>query len=369
MLALTHSPALAGLVTAARLLPYLLLSLPAGVLVDRWNRKTVMIRCDVVRWLALGSVPLAFALGRLTLAQLFLVALVEGGAYVFFSLAQISSLPQVVAPAHLPRAYALSETADSLGTLAGPGLGGLIIGLARTVAAGAVLAYLADSLSYLVSVLSLRFIRAPFQVARAPAERRSLRAEIAVGLRFLWAERRLRLMALLTMTVNFLFAPLDLAIIVLGRDTLHFSVPTLGLIFSAAGVGGLLGSLVAPQLRARVSFGRVVLGSLVVWGAGAAVLAFAAAPVPLIVGRALLSATWPVYAVTLVSYRLTLTPDHLQGRVNSAFRLLSFGSEPLGAAIGGVLLGTIGPRPVFWLFALGLAACALVVGLSDLRRA
>src|SRR6185312_10013 len=96
VLALTHSPALAGLLAAARQLPYLLLSLPAGALVDRWDRKRTMIYCDLLRWLAVGSVPLAFVLGHLTLIQLYLVAFIEGTAYVLFSLAQISALPHVV---------------------------------------------------------------------------------------------------------------------------------------------------------------------------------------------------------------------------------------------------------------------------------
>src|SRR6266700_4730764 len=125
VLVLTHSPALAGLLTAMRLLPYLLFSLPAGAFIDRWDRKAVMIRCDIVRWLALGSVPLAFASGYLTVAQLYIVAFIEGTAYVLFSLAQISALPRVVSPTHLPRAYALDTTTEYVGSLLGPGLGGL----------------------------------------------------------------------------------------------------------------------------------------------------------------------------------------------------------------------------------------------------
>ncbi|HEV2457480.1 MAG TPA: MFS transporter, partial [Ktedonobacterales bacterium] len=141
VLALTRSPAQAGLVAAARLLPYLLFSLPAGALVDRWNRKAVMIRCDVVRWLALGSVPLAFALGRLSVVQLYLVAFVEGTAYVLFSLAEVSALPRVVPESQLPRAWSLNETSDASGQLLGPGVAGFIIGLARTTPGGAALAY------------------------------------------------------------------------------------------------------------------------------------------------------------------------------------------------------------------------------------
>ncbi len=145
VLALTHSPALAGLLAAARQLPYLLLSLPAGALVDRWNRKRTMIVCDLVRWLALGSVPLAFALGHLTLVHLYLVAFLEGAAYVLFSLAQISALPHVVTERQLPRAYALDTTTEYMGTLLGPSLSALIIGLVPIVQLGAVLAYLVDS--------------------------------------------------------------------------------------------------------------------------------------------------------------------------------------------------------------------------------
>ena len=134
VLALTHSPALAGALAAARQLPYLLLSLPAGALVDRWDRKRTMIWCDLVRWLALGSVPLAFALDHLSLLQLCLVAFIEGTAYLLFSLAQISALPHVVEPAHLSRAYALDTTTEYMGSLFGPTLSAFIIGLAPVVA-------------------------------------------------------------------------------------------------------------------------------------------------------------------------------------------------------------------------------------------
>src|SRR5262249_52482995 len=128
VLALTKSPTQAGLLTAVGMLPYLLLSLPAGALVDRWNRKALMIWCDTARWLTLGSIPLAYALGHLSVAQLYVVAAVAGIGDVFFGLAQTSSLPQVVAPSQLSRAWSLSEASDASGRLLGPGLAGIIIG-------------------------------------------------------------------------------------------------------------------------------------------------------------------------------------------------------------------------------------------------
>src|SRR6266446_5851538 len=266
VLVLTHSPALAGLLTAMRLLPYLLFSLPAGALIDRWDRKAVMIRCDIVRWLALGSVPFAFGLGHLTLIHLYVVALVEGTAYVFFSLAQIAALPQVVSSAHLPQAYALDTTTEYVGTLLGPSLGGFLIGLVPLVALGASLAYLADSISYLVSVLSLLFIRVSFQMKRTARNKLALREEIAEGLRFLWQQPLLRTMVVLTMVVNFLLSPVTLVVIVLVHGTLHIDVRTLGIILSAGGVGGVLGGIIAPWIRTRIRFGQVIIGSVIVWG-------------------------------------------------------------------------------------------------------
>ena len=369
VLALTHSPALAGLLGAARQLPYLLVSLPAGALVDRWNRKRTMIYCDLVRWLALGSVPLAYALNRLTLIQLFLVALIEGTAYVLFSLAQISALPQVVEQAHLPRAYALDTTTEYMGTLFGPNLSAFIIGLAPVVALGAILAYLVDSCSYIVSVVSLLFVRSSFQEKRVKSDApRRLVREIAEGLRFLWGQRDLRSMALLTACCNFLQAPLDLALIVLAQSRLHLNVQFIGLILSAGGIGGILGGVFAPWLRERLHCGQILLFSLVVWTGAALLLAFATWLPLLLAGKLLFSLTWPAYCVAVVSYRLLMTPDELQGRVNSAFRNLSYGSEPLGSALGGLLLVPLGAQAVFGLMAAGFVASILFALRVGLRK-
>jgi hypothetical protein len=165
-----------------------------------------MIRCDSARFLAYGSIPLAFALGHLTLIHLYAVALVGGTALAFFNLAEVAALPRVVPAAHLPLANALNQSGESAAGLLGPGLAGFIISLARTTASGAVLAYLVDSLSYLASVLSLGLIRTPFQVERVPVTQRSLHREIMEGLRFLWSHRRQRVMAFLTMSINLFFS-------------------------------------------------------------------------------------------------------------------------------------------------------------------
>jgi predicted MFS family arabinose efflux permease len=218
-------------------------------------------------------------------------------------------------------------------------------------------------------VISLGFIRIPFQTARdVTSERRSLRAEMGDGLRFLWRQRRLRLLALLTMAVNFLQAPIILVVIVLAQNTLRIDVRTLGLIVSAGGAGGLLGALLAPRIARRVRFGHIIVGGIALWGLAAATLALAGSPPLLMLGLALVELLWPLYAVTVVTYRLSLVPDTMQGRINSAFRLLTFGTEPLGTALGGVLLTPLGPRAVLWGIAGGLMLTALVAGMTELRR-
>jgi MFS family permease len=369
VLALVNSPAQAGLVAAIQMVPYLLFSLPVGALIDRWNRKRAMIYCDLVRWLALGSVPLAFALGHLTIAQLYIVAFAEGTARVLFELAQIASLPRVVSPAYVPRAYAMSTITDYLASLFGPNLGALIISLARTTVMGAILAYLVDSVSYLASVFSLGAVRTSFQTERVEGQQRSLWQEMGRGLRFLWQQRLLRILALLTMSVNFFQAGIRLDVIVLVNDQLHLNTLLLGLILGADGIGGLLGGLIAPWIQERLRFGQLIIGSVLVWSIALVVAALASSAFPLIISRVLVGLIWPIYGVAVVSYRLSLAPDELQGRVNSSFRLLTYGIESVGAAVGGLLLGPLGPRLSLGLVTGGLALSAIVASCTQLRRA
>src|SRR5207253_2707655 len=142
----------------------------------------------------------------------------------------------------------------------------------------------------------------------------------------------------LTAGVNFLQSPILLALIVLARDTLKLDVFTLGLILSVSGIGGILGALISPWLQPRLRIGLLLLGPVLLWSVAVALLALASWTPLLIVGNGLISLLWPIYGVAVVSYRLKSTPDALQGRVNSAFRFLTYGSEPLGAAVGGLLL-------------------------------
>lgn len=369
VLATTHSPAQAGLISSARMLPYLLFALPAGALMDHWNRKTAMIICDVARSIALGSVPVAWALGHLSFAHLYLVALAQGTAFVFFNVAEVASLPNVVATEDLPQATALDSLAGSAGSLVGPGLAGVIINTAKTTGAGAVLAYLVDSVTYLASVLSLLFIRVPFQAERRQEDKRSLWKEIQEGLRFLWANRSLRTLSLTSWTLSLLYAPVPLAMIVLARDLLHANARAIGLVFSFAAVGGLIGASLAPKLTARFTVGQIVIGTITIQAIVTVAVGLAASTLIMTLGWALAFLCDPIFSTASSAYRLTVTPDAMQGRIQSVYRMGGFGAEPLGAALGGLLLEWIGPRVEILGIAVAVGLCALAVCFTGLRKA
>lgn len=185
VLALTNSPIQAGLVSAAQTLPYLLFTLPGGALVDRWDRKRVMLAGNVVSGLALASVAIALPLGALTIAQIAVVSFVVGTCAVFFGLAEAGALPRVVPKAQLAAAVAQNQMQYSIGGIIGPPLGGALY------SASHLLPFAVDAGSYAISGLSLTAVRARLQGDRESG-RSSLRAEIAEGLTWLWRHPLIR---------------------------------------------------------------------------------------------------------------------------------------------------------------------------------
>src|SRR5438876_10416757 len=224
VLAITHSPAQAGLIGAMRALPYALLILPSGALVDRWNRKRVMILCDIGRAIALGSIPVALILGHLTIAQLYIVSLIEGTLFSFFGLAETACLPQVVAKEQMPTAAAQGMVIDSVSELIGPSIGGVLYGIGRAVP------FLTDAISYGASVVSLFLIKVQFQEGRDHVPLH-LWADIKEGLSWLWKHPLLRFLALLTGGMVAPVVGYILHLIVVAQSQ-HASAFTIGVIFA-----------------------------------------------------------------------------------------------------------------------------------------
>lgn len=363
ILALTDSPAAAGVAGALRAIPYLVLSLPVGALIDRWDRKAVMIRCDVGRALAVASIPLAIAFDALTVAQIYVVTLVEGSLFVFFNIAEVAALPRVVPAAQLPEATAQNEAGYGIANILGPPMG-----TALYQAFGRAVPFLADALTYCVSILSLMRVKARFQVESAPRER-DLWREVAEGLRWLWGNPLIRYMAFLTGGLNVINAAMPLLVIVLAKDV-GASDAEIGLIFSFAGAGGILGSLIGGRIQRRFSFGQVIIGCMVT----EALLFPLNAVMPSYVWLGVVAGAYyfvaPAYNVVQFSYRIALIPDGLQGRVNSTFRLIAFGFMPIGAALCGIALERLGSTAAVALFSALLMALAVATALNPhVRRA
>ncbi len=337
VLALTHSPAKAGVVGFAQTLPFMLFYLPAGALVDRWNRKRVMLVSDAGRALALGSIAIMLGLGSLPFAQIVVVAFVEGSLFVFFYLSESAALPQIVPKPQIAQAVAQNQARVQGADLAGQPLGGALFGVSR------LLPFAFDAISYAVSFVSLLFVRPPFQEQRERVRAR-LRSDIAEGVTWLWRQRFLRTTIVLVAGSNFAFNGMTLALIVRAQ-ALGASPSVIGVMLALSGAGAILGSIVAPWVQRQVHAKVVVVGSLGVWAVAAGALAVPKSPFVLGTIWGVAGIFGPVFNVTLSSYRYALVPDRLLARVQSAALVVAWGAVPLGSLVAGLLLERFGAVP------------------------
>ncbi|MER7757532.1 MFS transporter [Kitasatospora sp. NPDC097643] len=363
---LDATPFEVGLLTAAETAAFLLVGLPAGAWLDRMRKLPVLIRADLVRCLAVGSIPPAAGLGVLTMTQLYLVALVTGVATVFFDVAHQSYLPVVLPREHLVGGNGAIETVRSSAQIAGPGLGGVLVQLL-----GAPLAIVADACGYLASALLLTRIRAD-EPRPEPEPGRSLRAEVGEGVRFVLGHPLLRAIALTTSVCNLFTAVLMAVQTVYWVRVLDLSPGAIGVLLSVSALGGLAGALCAGALARWVGQARLIWLAVVVtapfavlWplsggGVAGAVLFGLASAVVLFGGVA--------YNVAQVSFRQSICPPALLGRMNATMRFLVWGTLPLGALAGGAVADAAGPRAALWLCAAGLLVGPVPLLLSPLRR-
>lgn len=331
VLALTGSPAQAGAVAGIRGLVYVCWAIPAGVVIDRFERKRVMFIANLGSGLAMASIALALALDRLALPYLFIAAAIEGSFFVFANLGRFAAFPQVVPREQYPAAAAQFGTADNLAQLGGPPLGGLLYG-----AGGGFLALGLDALSYGLNALSILLIDVPLGTA-APRTQTALRREIGEALGWLWRQPLLRFFNLVTAGRTFVAAGLYLLVVVIARERGASSL-AIGLIFACGAVGGLVSSFAATRIHRRFTTGQLLRGtallSLVIFAAYAVVANNAL----LAAITALFYAVDTLYVVAGSSYSAAITPDALRGRVVSLTRLVTLGAHSLGFFVTGLLL-------------------------------
>ncbi|MFD5514841.1 MFS transporter [Streptomyces sp. NPDC127066] len=335
VLATTGSPSDAGIVGAAGTLPYLVAHLPAGPLVDRWNRRRILLISEICGALALATVPVAIWLDGVTVAHLAVVAFVQGLCFVFFGLTERAALPRIVPAALLPTATAHNEARSRAASLAGPPLGGMLFGIGRAVP------FLVDALSYAVACVGLLFIRSDLQ-NRSTAPSESLWRAAIAGLRWIWRHPLIRAAILLIACSNLVFQALVLILVVLARH--HGATPgTIGTMLGIYSGGGLAGALAAGRLHRHFTPKTVILGVNWIWAALLPLFAFTSSPLLIGAIGAACAFVGPLWNVVIISYATLLVPDELLGRVNSAAMTLSWGVMPLASLGAGFLLTGLGP--------------------------
>jgi MFS family permease len=357
--AITHSVAEAGLATTGLIVGGVALRLPAGALVDRMSRSRVLVLTNAVAAVVYGSLAAALLLGHLTLVHLVVAGVVSGAINAFDAPATSATVRTIVPTAQLPVAYTRLEAGERAAQLIGPPVGGALYSLARGVP------FLVDAVSYAASCLAITRLRTPLP---APVRRaQSMRADVAEGLRFVWDHVGVRCMmiwgGLINFAGGFTFVAVTLRLIQAGtRPAL------IGLVETAAAIAGLAGALAAPAIIRRVPTG---------WLTIALTFAIAAVIVPqawstnvVVVGALLAAATFlvPANNAGISAYMVSVVPDKLQGRVNSAAGFIAGSLAPLGPLLAGVALAVLGGVTTLLVGAALTAATALPLLVSRTIR-
>jgi MFS family permease len=355
-----------GLLVALQSAAFLVIGLPAGAWCDRMRRRPVLVTADIVRAAVLLTVPAAAVFDRLTLPHLYVVVIVHGVATVFFDVSYQSYLPALVGREHLVEGNGKLEAARTVAHAGGPAAGGFLV---QWLTAPFALA--ADALTYVWSVVWLVRIKAR-EPKPDPARRAPLRTEIAEGVRFVFRQPVLRAVALSGATAVICFSAAEAVTLVFLVRDIGLSAGTVGLLMTIGSAGAVGGALVTTRLARRLGTARALIGCEI--GAFAAQLL-----IPLTgpgwrlafyaIAHTIAVALIVAYNIVQVSYRQTICPDHLLGRMNATMRFIMWGMTPVGGLLGGVLGTAVGARNTLWIAYLAFAFPVLWLIFSPLGPA
>jgi MFS family permease len=344
VLVLNATPTQMGILTAAGAIPSLLVGLFAGVWVDRHRRQPILIAADLGRAALLLLIPIAALQGLLRIEYLYIVAFLVGTLGLFFEVAHHSFLPSLVGREQLVEGNSKLEISDSVAEIVGPGLAG---GLVQLVTAPIAIAV--DAISFLISALFLGLIRTPEPAPKPTDERQNVFMQVGKGLGLVSGNALLRAIAGSMSTVHLFNAVLEAVFVLYLTRELGIGPGMLGL--GSSIIGGLLlvglSDLLIPLLSGSVA---VVVKILV-----------------LIAAQFFFGLGLTIFNIGQVSVRQTVTPDHLQGRMNATMGFIAAGSVPLGGLLGGGLGEMVGLRPTLALAALGEMLAVLWLILSPMR--
>lgn len=363
VLALGAGPGEIGLLAAAQTLPFLLLSIPIGLLADRSSRQRLMVWAEGLRALTLLALLAALLLDRVSIELLAVLGFLGAMGTVGFSVAAPALVPALVARRALAAANGRLELARSAAFAAGPALAGALVAWAGASAAFVLATLLSGS-----AVALLLGLREPAHTA--PAARHPL-LEIRDGTRFVWGHECLRPILLTAVVWNIAWFVLQAAYVPYALRVLGLSAQAVGTTLAAYGTGMIVGSLLSRRLLAALPFGRAIqLGPVV------SVLAASTMVATLLVPSGVLAATsfflfgvGPImYTIATVTLRQTVTPSAMLGRVSALFLTVNAGARPIGAALGGLVGARWGEAACLQLALIGFILQAWVILRSPISR-
>ena len=364
VLALHASAAEMGYLTAAEIAPALVFSLHAGAWLDRYgHRRETMIATVVGRAALLATIPAAYWLGILTLAQLYIVGFLIGTLSVFFFVAYTTLFVSLVPRERYLEANSLLNGSRAFSFVGGPSIGGLLV-----QALSAPGALIADAVSFLVSAFTLSSIK-PVE----PPTEEAQSGHVKAGLRYLWRSPVIRASLLATATINFFNFVFWALFILYANRTLGVTPGVLGLVLGAASIGGVTGSILAGRISRRFGVGPAFVASCVVFTAPLLLVPYAHGPYWVILALLFAAEFLSGFGVMILdivggSIKTALIPDRLRARVAGAYMVVNYGVRPVGALVGGALGTWIGLRTTLWIGSAAAIAGVLWLLPSPLMR-
>lgn len=358
-----------GVLNALRFVPVLLLSLLAGVWLDRRRRRPVLIACSLGNAAAIGLVPLSSAAGFLSIGLLYGVVSLTGLLSMTFDVGALSYVPSLVGREHLAEANGRIQASTAFAGVAGPGLAGLLVGLITAPVTLSV-----DAVSYLFSAAGLISIRSREPAPEAQQGTVSVRRAIAEGLQVIWETRLLRALLTQGSALNLFFGGYTTLFVVYAVRVVHLSPFQLGIVLAAQAAGALAGATTAGRVRAALGLGRTLTVNTVFISVTLLALliprhASLAAVIIFVAAELVYGWNIAVYNVNSITLRQLVTPRQVLARMNATYRMVLFGVAPLGMSLGGLLGSAVGLRSALVISLALMASPLLWLVPPVLRRA
>lgn len=360
----TGSASTAGLMAALERFPYLLLALPAGALVERWDKKVVMVVGNAIRAVLFGLLAGYLLGGGTSIAWIAAIVLCSGVVYVFYDAANGTVFPQILPPRELARASGWVEGTTALSEVIGPALGGMVLGLGASTMLGAGYAFGIDAVTYVACGGAVLFLRTSLRPQEHHGQRRSLWSSMRDGVGYVWRHRELRRLAAANFVNVAAFGTVTLSFMATARTEFHVDTAHIGYLISLGAMSGVAGSFCSGYLNRRLGTYGVMFLAGVCWAVGQLVLAVS--PTVWVAAVALVLTLWvaPPYFATVYAHRMSIISRDVLTRVNSIYRLIAQTALPAGLSLGGVLIDTLGPRGFLVVVATAFLTAATALQLS-----